>query len=628
MSAVLKNIRYGNRSRYQAGYRLHSKHKNRKQLQPFLLKREEASLNAHTIVPFTASKREFRVRTIFLFSLFWACALLSTLYSIQILDKGKWREYASKNFRKEFKLFSERGSILDRNGKILALSVPASSLYFRKKDLQKALRENPTEVISPLQAVSFIAETLDMSESEIHEKLTSERDFVWLKRQIPRDIAEKITTRKLGGIGIEHEFKRIYPFTSAASRIIGTVGSPESGKSAGSGTLGLELRFNKYLSVDDVSLPVAKDAFGKLIYEGSKSDAFLIPKGKSLSLTLDIGIQAILDEEVEYAKQNAQAKEVLGAVIDSDTGQILAMSQTSPHNFNVDKVTEKCLFDNKPLQLAFEPGSVMKPLIASYALEKGLVNEKELFINEKNLLAFAGRRFHDTHFSKVLTFSDVIARSSNLGMIKIAMRMGKQTIYDALQKYGFGSSTGTTLPGEAIGQFRKPEQWAEVDIATHSFGYGISVTPLQLVRAFAAIVNDGVLLPLQIVKNGNQPEESSRVISTRTAQRMRKMLINVVEDKEGTGRNAAIEGIIVGGKTGTAKKIDPLTKRYSNAYYASFIGFADASSLGIKENLVTYILVDEPSNGEIYGSQVAAPYFKRAVQRIVNYLHTHKHLKD
>jgi cell division protein FtsI (penicillin-binding protein 3) len=265
---------------------------------------------------------------------------------------------------------------------------------------------------------------------------------------------------------------------------------------------------------------------------------------------------------------------------------------------------------------------VIKPLVAAAALDAGVVTSHEQLDCEHGKYHYGTHIINDTHPNDIISFHDVVVRSSNIGMTKVGDRMGKERLYGALRRFGFGEVTGLHLPGETAGILRRPEGWSKVDIATHSFGQGVAVTPLQIARAMAAIANGGLLPPLKIVLDAHYPPPV-RVVSAAAAEETKSMLYGVVTAEKGTAPLAAIPGVQIGGKTGTAQKANPRGGGYlQGAYMASFVGFAEASAIGVPRLLTLIIVIDEPDNGSIYGGVVAAPVFRRVMQRTLHLLAT------
>lgn len=557
-------------------------------------------------------QRPTRLRLIGVVSILWTGILVARMYSLQVSSFETWQSWALKQHVTKVEVAAERGAVLDRNGKSLAVSVPTESLFIR-----------PNLIKNRRNVVDVLARVLEVSEKQIERKLDSHKPFVWVKRQVPRYKAQKITALKLSGVGSVTESRRFYPYNNAASALIGKVGVD------GNGLSGVERVFEQHLRQDLVRTKVTKDAYGKVINTGigGQEGVFAPPRGAPLQLTLDADLQIIMDEEVERGRQKANAKHAMAVMIDSETGEIIAMSQSPSFNFNDASENNARHLRNLLVEAVFEPGSVMKPIVAAAAMDAGVVGSQELIDCENGRFPFSRHVIKDVHPSKVIPLYDVVVRSSNIGMSKVGIRLGPDRLYQALKQFGFGSASGLGLPGESAGILRRVSSWSKVDVATHSFGQGVAVTPLQIVRAVAAIANGGILPELSVVIDDNGLPKGQRIISSKAAAAARDMMYGVVEDEHGTGRRAAIEGVRVGGKTGTAQKASTNGKGYQRGVYvASFVGFADGASFGVNRNLTTIVVIDEPHTTSIYGGTLAGPVFRNIVDRSLRFLATKKKL--
>ncbi|RMD87882.1 MAG: penicillin-binding protein 2, partial [Candidatus Dadabacteria bacterium] len=340
-----------------------------------------------------------------------------------------------------------------------------------------------------------------------------------------------------------------------------------------------------------------------------------------VSLTIDSYIQLIMDEELERGVLDAHALRGVAVMVDSETGEVLGVSQTPFVDFNKGRIPDPRSMINAAAQLVYEPGSTLKPIVAAAAIEKGVVKEDELINCEEGRYRFGRKIIRDVHPISVVPFRRVVIESSNIGIAKIGVRLGEEALYNYLKKFGFGEFSGTGIPGESRGILRPVNRWAKIDVATHSFGQGIAVTPFQMVRAISAIANDGLMPSLSLVKPPNGTITYTRVVSPQTARKVQAMLMSVVEDARGTGKRAYIKGVRVSGKTGTAQKPKKNGVGYSkDRYVASFVGFVDGSPIGVHRTLSLIVIIDEPKGGSIFGGTVAAPVFRRIMIRTLNYL--------
>lgn len=540
----------------------------------------------------------------------WMSIVIARLVSLQITSVERWQEWALKQHFSEITIASERGTIVDRKDRLLAVSVPAGSVYVR-----------PRQVKDKPAAAREIAKMLSLPEKDVLKKLNGAAPFVWIQRQLPRVRAEQVSALDIPGVGHIVEARRFYPYNEAASTLIGRVGVD------GVGLSGVESLFEKRLHGAHVKTRVTRDALGNQIemISAAGGEEFDLPTGESLRLTLDSDIQVIMDDELEAGRRFAKSKAAMAVMVDADTGDVLGMSQVPSVNFNSDKVHSTRGMKNLIVESVFEPGSIMKPLVAASVLDAGVASARDILNCEAGRFRVGKHTIKDVHPSSSISFFDVVVRSSNIGMTKVGMRLGADRLYASLRSFGFGESTKLGLPGETRGILRPVESWAQVDVATHSFGQGVAVTPLQVVRAVSAIANGGMLPKLSVIDDGTDPKlrQGDRILSERAATIAREMMYGVVEDEHGTGGNAAIEGVRIGGKTGTAQKARTDGRGYAaGLYVASFVGFAEADSLGVKRRLSLLVMIDEPHTNSIYGGTLAAPVFKRIMQRTLHYLST------
>lgn len=527
----------------------------------------------------------------------FTCVLFYRLLDLQILNPDNWQERGDKQHLGKITLAAERGKILDRYNREIAISIPAHSLFIRPREVQEKDKS---------QLISKVAVELDMSEETILNKLNSKSPFVWIKRQLPRYRADQVLALEFDGIGTVEESKRLYPYAEAGSVLIGKVGVD------GHGLSGLEARFEKHLSPDSLKVFYQRDALGnRILSENFDSNQV---KGDDLQLTIDAELQSFASQELQALVEEHQAKSALALLVDASTGEVLTLAQAPAVNFNQEKITSRQAFFNMAIQGAYEPGSTFKPLVAALALDAGTTKMDKVYNTENGRFRIGRRTVKDVHAYDHLSVKEIIVHSSNIGMSKIAYEMGAKQLYQGLKKYGFGTSSGLGFQGESAGILRPVSKWAEIDVATHSFGQGVAVTPVQLVRAFAALVNGGRLPDLQIIsQKENHLNQVVQVISPEVSQQMTEALQAVVTD--GTGKNAAIKGLLVGGKTGTAQKARTDGKGYEpNAYIASFLGYADGSPIGVDKKYVLLVMADEPRGRSIYGGTVSAPTFKSIME--------------
>jgi cell division protein FtsI (penicillin-binding protein 3) len=534
---------------------------------------------------------------------FWLGLVVARLCQLQLSKVEVYSTMADGQHYKTIKLAGKRGMIMDRNGTPMAMSIPAVSVYAHPK--QVALTDEESVQL---------ADALQISKEELLQTLGKPAPFVWLRRKAPTEVGKAIKQLNLKGIGSFEDSVRKYPQAESAALLLGVTGMD------GNGLSGLEAGYEKYLKGQEFSIVVARDGNGIQIAQLEEQEEFRngteSTRGKALQLTIDADIQTILNEEVALGRKDANSVSAFAIMVDAQSGEILAMGQAPTVDFNQEGA-QKTRLRNLIAETVFEPGSTMKPLIMSAALEIGVVSSHTALDCEHGRFYFGRRLIKDVHGSGTLPVRDIIVRSSNIGMSKIGILMGKENVYRSLTAFGFGQDSGLGLPGSTRGILRHVDKWSGVDVATHSFGQGVAVTALQMVRATSALANGGVLPPLSLVK-GENSNPAKRVISEANAALVKDMLIGVVTEEHGTGHNAAVEGVLAGGKTGTAQKAIPGGRGYApGKYIASFVGFVDPAPLGLERPFTLMVAVDEPNAKSIYGGTLAAPVFKRIAERTI-----------
>ncbi len=556
------------------------------------------------------NRRAFIIFSLFLGTFF---ALLIRLVIVQILQGDILCEKAENQGRLHVKLLPWRGTIYDRNGKELAISVSADSICVR-----------PSEVEKPDEASLKIAEVLNEDLLKVKKKLTSDRPFVWLKRKAEKRKAQMV--KSISGVGIIEESKRSYPAGMLASHLIGFSGMDNCGLE------GIEFTFDRYLRGMPGYLRSKTDARGRelatLRYADKAPD-----EGKGLMLTIDEVIQYLVERELDraYSTEPAQdgsrirVKGVSAIVMRTSTGEILALANRptfNPANFGLSSFDER---RNRAVTDIFEPGSCFKIIPAAAALEEGLFRPEDEIFCENGSFRLPGHTIHDVHPYGLLTFRQVLVKSSNIGASKISAELGEMRFYRYIRRFGFGEKTGSGLPGETAGLLRHPGRWSKLSISMLSFGQEIGVSSIQLISAFSAVANGGVLMQPMVVKslidgNGNvsesfSPRRRRRVISEESARTLTEILVGVVE--KGTGKRARIPGYKVAGKTGTAQKIEKGTYSHTK-FVSSFVGYVPA----YKPEIAILVVVDEPCGkpSECYGGRVAGPVFRRIAVQTLKYL--------
>jgi len=558
------------------------------------------------------AKDEFRPIFIFLVIISSFLILSYRLIDLQVLEAQEYVDFATNQHDRDYNLFAQRGKIYDKNGKELALSLHQVTLF-----------ANPYFVKDPLNYAIKLGEILNMNVEDLKEKLSrSNSGFEYITRKIGPELANRVMELNLDGIYSTREDKRFYPKDSQACHLIGFVGLDNKGLA------GVELEYEKQLHGTDGKIIAKQDGLGRII-PGTytlKSDP---EDGYDIHLTIDENIQFYTESRLKKGIQETGAKRGTIIIMQPKTGEILAMANYPDFDLNGFNQSNSDNLKNLAISYNFEPGSVFKFVTASSVIDSSSISKETVF-NLPPTIKVGGRVISEPfrHVAKDYSVADILIKSANVGTVILAQQMSDEVYYNYLSKFGFGQSTGIDLPGEEIGVFNHYSQWSGSSKATISFGQGISVTPIQLLRALSTILNDGVAPNPYIVKricgkNGDidyfpKPEiAEKRVISSETAEAIKSILIRVVE--EGTGKNAKIEGYKVGGKTGTAEKpIEGGRGYHSDISITSFMGFAP----GDDPTLACIVMMDEPStaNGRVWGSTVAAPIFKDVMSFTLDYL--------
>ncbi len=497
----------------------------------------------------------------------------------------------------------KRGVILDRRGRELAINLDTESIYC-----------DPSEIATPDRVASALSNAMNKKPDIILAKLVSKNRFNWIERKVSIEDTQKIKDLRLKGIGFAPDIKRFYPKGSLASHLIGFVGIDNNGLE------GVERKFDKYLSARAEKISVLRDARGNSLSEGLSREI----KGNNVILTIDEGLQYILEKNLDDAVLHWKAASATAIMMDPYTGEVLAMASRPTFDLNSPADVTAARRRNRAVTDCYEPGSTFKIVVGTAALEEGVVDPDTRLDCSAGYIEVGGKKVKDAHRLGVLTFKEVIQKSSNVGTIKVGLRLGKERIYRYIKKFGFGEKTGFDLPGEVSGWIRSPERWSGTSIGAISIGQEVAVTPLQVLRAYAAIANGGFLVKPHVVSEIRSPagdvvykavSEPDRIFSEKTTNTFRKILKTVTEEG-GTATGAAVDGNQVAGKTGTAQLIDPRTKRYSkDKFVSSFVGFVPAD----EPRIAMIVVIHEPK-GSIYGGVVAGPVFKKIASDSLSYL--------
>jgi cell division protein FtsI (penicillin-binding protein 3) len=538
--------------------------------------------------------------------LFWCVAICGRLVYLQIFRYGSFVKQAEHQQQREIPLSAKRGVIYDRAGHELAMSVLVDSAF-----------AVPTEVKDLPTAVSLITRITGEDHNVVLADCRNHKTFCWVARKADDETIERIKSLNLQGIHFQKEPKRFYPARDLAAQVVGTVGMEDSGQS------GIEHAFDDELRGSAGKMFISVDARRQWFSDVEKQPE----PGENLVLTIDKNIQYIAEKELEQAIHDTQA--ISGTVIveNPHTGEILALANRPTFNPNLRKEITPNALTNRAVSYIYEPGSTFKLVTIAAALEEKLTNPDEVFDCQMGSIVYNGMRIRDSKPHGLLPVWGVLAESSDVGSIKIALRLGEDRYYKYIRAFGFGQQTGIELPGETRGLTKPPSRWSKVSIAAISIGQEIGISPIQLAGLVSTFANDGVWVAPRIVAGKVElqstpqtvafhPGGSRRVISSYTAAEMRSMMQKVV--LEGTGRKAILEGYTSAGKTGTGQKVDPATGAYSKTkYVGSFAGFAPLND----PQIVVAVILDS-AVGPHQGGQVAAPVFHRVAQQTLEYLHT------
>jgi cell division protein FtsI (penicillin-binding protein 3) len=572
----------------------------------------------------------------FIFALIYV-ALIGRAYFLQVYDAEQLRAIARGQHNKKIVLAAQRGAIFDRNGEPLAISLKADSVYINSVELNvmltkiavdSAATEHVKTSTSSFNAKKYhnvatiaavVAKVLKLPYPEVLKKMQANKKFIWLKRRISTQESDQMRALALPGIHYISEHERRYPKGRVSGQIIGFSGTDNDGLE------GLELRYNEFLAGDKSYLFMQRDGGQRGIGSGQrKIDGQL---GKDIYLTIDGRLQYIAEKELATAVKETKSKSGNVIILDPFSGQVLAMASNPDYDPNSFAKFSAAARRNRVVCDTFEPGSTFKIFLLAAALDTNTVTPDLKIDCGRGSYRVGGKVIHDHATLGVLSVSDVLKHSSNIGCAKIAEKLGAQNFYAYLQRFGFGQKSQIDFEGERSGRLRRPQDWFAIDLAAIAFGQGVSVTSLQLAMATSAIVNGGTLYRPYLVQRVEDPQSKAvdeqqptvvrRVIAEDVAAQLRQMMVGVT-DHDGTGSLARIAGFKVGGKTGTAQKVDRVTGTYSvDKRVSSFIGFAPAAD----PKVVILVVLDEPKVEKTYGGLLAAPVFSRVAEQTLRYLH-------
>ncbi len=521
--------------------------------------------------------------------------LIGRAVYIQVIENEFFQKQGEVRFARTLALPASRGRILDRNGVVLASSIPVPSIWAIPEDVPR----------SP-EALKKLARLLDMPLSVLNKKLEDEdKTFVWLKRQVDESVGKEIAALGLKGIYQRKEYKRQYPEGEAAAHVVGFTNVEDQGQE------GMELAFNKELGGRNGSRRVIKDRMGRVVEDVGEQIAPV--DGRDLQLSIDSKVQFFAYQTLKEAVllHKAQAGSVV--VLDVHTGEMLALANYPSFVPDKRRNLSGAQLRNRALTDTFEPGSTMKPFIIAAALEQGMVNPATPIQTAPGRMRIGNATITDSHVYGVLSVNEVIQKSSNVGTVKIAMQMSPRKMWEMYQQVGFGQKPVLPFPGAVSGRLRPYKSWRPIEQATMSYGYGLSVSLFQLAHAYTIFGRDGDLVPVTMFKM-NEPAAGVPVIDVRHAKAVRHML-HMVTSPGGTAQKAQAMGYSVGGKTGTAHKVEG--KGYAaKKYRGVFAGLAPIDA----PRIAVAVMIDEPSNGKYFGGDTAAPVFSQTVQQTLRVL--------
>ena len=540
-------------------------------------------------------------RSRLLFCLFFlgVTAVVGKAFWLQCgIDTEFLQKQGEARYARTLSVPAQRGQIVDRNGVVLASTIPARSIWAVPDEAQDATETQ----------IANLASVLNMAPEDITKRVVGKkkRSFVYIRRQLDTDTAERVRQMQIPGIYIGNEVRRNYPDGEISAHVVGFTDSDNNGRE------GVELADDSLLSGKAGSRRVIRDRLGRVVEDGWVKEA---SAGNDVVLSIDSRLQFIAHNALKAAVERHDAKAGAVVVADVRTGEILAMSNWPTYDPNVRKSLRFENVRNRVLTDTFEPGSTMKPFAVAKALDLGIVRPDTLVQTAPGKLTIGDRTIGDTHNYGMITVSQVVAKSSNIGTSKIALEMQPQTLWDMYTALGFGISPKVGFPGAVAGRLKPAATWRPIEQATISYGHGVSVSLMQLVRAYTALARNGDVIDLTF-RRTNREALGTQVFRPEVARQMRSMMMGTVA-AGGTARRVSVEGYTVAGKTGTANKIE--NGEYVNKYVASFVGMAPAG----QPRIIVAVMIDEPTRGSHYGGTVAGPVFNEVAAGALRLIGVH-----
>ena len=537
----------------------------------------------------TARRFSSRLSLVIAFFALFAISLIARAVQLQVFTKDFLNQQADTRHLRTEKISAHRGSITDRNGDPLAISTPVDSVW-----------ANPTKLVSAVDRVPDLARLLNLDEELLMRRITRSMDkqFVYLKRHLNPEQARQVMALELPGVNVLREYRRYYPAGEIAGHLVGFTSIDDNGQE------GLELEFNHWLSGESGSKRVLKDRLGRSV---ENVESVNPPKhGKDLRSSIDLRLQYLAYRTLKVAVQQHKAESGSIVIVDVKTGEVLAMVNQPTYNPNDRAQYSAERYRNRAITDIFEPGSAIKPLVLAAAIESGRYRASSMVDTSPGYVLVGPKKIEDPRNLGRVNLTTILSRSSNVGATKIAMSLEPDQLWNVMAKFGLGSLTSSGFPGESAGLLTHYNDWRKISQATLAYGYGVSVTPLQLAQAYAAIGNDGNLRPVSLVRL-DQPNDSQQIITQDTATAIRGMMEEVVRPG-GSGSAASVDGYRIAGKTGTSWKF--AAGGYSeDKYFSIFAGLAPASD----PRLAAVIVINEPTGDQYYGGEVAAPVFSEVM---------------
>ncbi|TBU97318.1 peptidoglycan D,D-transpeptidase FtsI family protein [Stutzerimonas kirkiae] len=535
----------------------------------------------------------WRFRIVLLLLALMVGAIGWRIVDLQVVDQDFLQGQGDARSLRHIPIPAHRGLITDRNGEPLAVSTPVTTLWGNPRELQ-AVRERWAE----------LARAIGQEPEALSERLQQQagREFTYLVRGLTPEQGQQVLELKIPGVYAQEEFRRFYPAGEVAAHVVGFTDIDDRGRE------GMELAYDEWLAGVPGKRQVIKDRRGRLIKDVQVTQN--AKPGKALALSIDLRLQYLAHSELRSVVQEFGAKAASLVMIDVKTGEILAMANQPTYNPNNRRNLQPAAMRNRAMIDVFEPGSTIKPFSIAAALGTGKYKPESVVDTSPGSMRIGRYTIRDVSRGGLLTLTGILMKSSNVGVSKIALDIGAEPVYSVLQQAGFGQDTGLGFPGERVGNLPNHRRWHDAETASLAYGYGLSVTAVQLAHAYALLGNDGVNVPLSLLRL-DQPQKGVQVIDRHISSTVLQMLRAVVEEDGGGGARARVPGYHVGGKSGTAKKITGTGGYTEDAYRSFFAGVAPLAN----PRIAAVVVVDEPSKGGYYGGLVAAPVFGKVMAR-------------